>query len=502
MSTLSLQNVNKIYPNGVQAVFDFNLEIKDKEFVVFVGPSGCGKSTTLRMIAGFEKISSGRLYIDKTFVNNVEPKDRNIAMVFQNYALYPHMTVYENLAFALELRKIKCPIFETSENTEACLLKEKEIRKRIKECKKKYAKDQNSQTLLQEYISLYDELYAAHDLTMQTLKQKVGIDYEEIKELNNDTVALQKQIKDINKKINKYKNDSQFSQAAFDLLDQKKEQISENEKRIKYLEENEVPLTKKRHLTKDEMDLKINKTAGTIDLIKYLYRLPGALSGGQRQRVALGRAIVREPKVFLMDEPLSNLDAKLRVQTRGEITKIHKKVGATTIYVTHDQTEAMTMADRIVVMKDGYIQQIGTPEEIYNNPANQFVASFIGNPAMNFIKAHVKDGEAFTRDGNVNLKIDSKQKELLKNYNNQDIVVGVRPEKLGINEKKDASLKTVFDYDELLGYEQVIYSTLDGQSLMSKCAAGLVLKDNQELEISYNFADLYFFDESGKRIGE
>lgn len=243
MANLRLENINKIYDNKVQAVFDFNLEIKDKEFIVFVGPSGCGKSTTLRMIAGLEEISSGSLYIDNVLENDVPSKDRDIAMVFQSYALYPHMSVYDNMAFGMKIKKVP----------------------------------------------------------------------------------------------------------------------------------------------KDEIDKRIHEAARILEIEPYLKRKPKALSGGQRQRVALGRAIVRNAKVFLMDEPLSNLDAKLRVQMRSEIIKLHERIGATTIYVTHDQTEAMTMASRIVVMKDGYIQQIGAPKEIYEHPANMFVAGFLGSPAMNFI---------------------------------------------------------------------------------------------------------------------
>ena len=243
-SFISLQHINKIYPNRVQAVFDFNLEIKEREFIVFVGPSGCGKSTTLRMIAGLEEITGGDLYIDGEFANELEPKDRDTAMVFQSYALYPHMTVYDNMAFGLQMR----------------------------------------------------------------------------------------------------------------------------------------------HVPKEEIDERVKKAAEILQITEYLDRKPKALSGGQCQRVALGRAIVRNAKVFLMDEPLSNLDAKLRVQMRSEIVKLHNELGATTIYVTHDQIEAMTMASRIVVMSKGYVQQIGSPKVIYNHPANTFVATFIGSPAMNIIE--------------------------------------------------------------------------------------------------------------------
>ena len=259
MASLSLENICKIYPNGFEAVKDFNLEINDKDFIIFVGPSGCGKSTTLRMIAGLEDISKGNLKIDGKVVNDVEAKDRDIAMVFQSYALYPHLTVYDNMAFGLKLKKVP----------------------------------------------------------------------------------------------------------------------------------------------KDEIDKKVRYAAKILDLEKLLDRKPKALSGGQRQRVAMGRAIVREPKVFLMDEPLSNLDAKLRVQMRTEIAKLHERLGATMIYVTHDQTEAMTLGTKIVVMKDGVIQQVDTPQNLYNSPQNLFVAGFIGSPQMNFIDALVTE-----EDGKVVLKMD------------------------------------------------------------------------------------------------
>ncbi len=256
MASLSLQHINKTYPNGFEAVKDFNLEFEDKEFIIFVGPSGCGKSTTLRMIAGLEEITSGTLKIGDRVVNDVEPKDRDIAMVFQNYALYPHMTVYDNMAFGLKLRKVP----------------------------------------------------------------------------------------------------------------------------------------------KDQIDKMVKEAAKILDLEKLLDRKPKALSGGQRQRVAMGRAIVRDPKVFLMDEPLSNLDAKLRVQMRIEISKLHQRLGATIIYVTHDQTEAMTLGTRIVVMKDGVVQQVDSPQNLYNNPCNLFVAGFIGSPQMNFLDATVKvSGNEYTQ---------------------------------------------------------------------------------------------------------
>ena len=291
MASLSLQHINKTYPNGFQAVKDFNLEIEDKEFIIFVGPSGCGKSTTLRMIAGLEEISGGTLKIGDKVMNDVEPKDRDIAMVFQNYALYPHMTVYDNMAFGLKLRKVP----------------------------------------------------------------------------------------------------------------------------------------------KDQIDKAVREAARILDLEKLLDRKPKALSGGQRQRVAMGRAIVRNPKVFLMDEPLSNLDAKLRVQMRIEISKIHQRLGATIIYVTHDQTEAMTLGTRIVVMKDGVVQQVDTPQNLYQKPGNLFVAGFMGSPQMNFLDAAISE-----KGGNIIAKVGEHElaySQLLKlkalkdgGYVGKTVVLGIRPE--------------------------------------------------------------------------
>ena len=287
MATLKFVNINKIYDSKVQAVFDFNLDVKDKEFIVFVGPSGCGKSTTLRMVAGLEEITSGELYINDRLVNDIAPKDRDIAMVFQSYALYPHMTVFDNMAFGLKLRKIP----------------------------------------------------------------------------------------------------------------------------------------------KEEIEKRVNEAAAILGLEPYLNRRPKALSGGQRQRVALGRAIVRSPKVFLMDEPLSNLDAKLRVQMRSEIAKIHEKVGATTIYVTHDQTEAMTMATRIVIMKDGHIQQIGSPKEVYNFPANIFVGGFIGSPAMNFVTGRYIDGkfviEADKTQRRIEVELTDELRANIQGYEGEEVVFGI-----------------------------------------------------------------------------
>ena len=344
MATVELKNINKIYNNNVQAVFDFNLKIKDREFIVFVGPSGCGKTTTLRMVAGLEEITSGQLLIDGEVMNDVAPRDRNIAMVFQSYALYPHFTVYDNMAFGLKLRKF----------------------------------------------------------------------------------------------------------------------------------------------SRNEIDRRVQNAAEKLGLKPYLDRKPAALSGGQRQRVALGRAIVRDAKVFLMDEPLSNLDAKLRVQMRSELIKIHESLGTTTIYVTHDQIEAMTMASRIVVMKDGWIQQIGAPKEIYDKPNNIFVGGFIGTPPMNFVNGVVgKDGIfecGSHRFGVVRIPIPEEQLEVLKeqNYLEKDIIMGIRPEDISDQEEDfvkhpEWTHEFKVDISELLGAESQIRVKLPGKDVTCR----LVRKDNR-----------------------
>ena len=355
MATLKLENINKIYDNNVQAVFDFNLEIEDNEFIVFVGPSGCGKSTTIRMIAGLEEITSGNLYIDEKLVNNVEPKDRDIAMVFQSYALYPHMSVFDNMSFALKLQKM---------------------------------------------------------------------DKEEIKK-------------------------------------------------------------------------RVNHAAEILGLTEYLNRKPKALSGGQRQRVALGRAIVRNPKVFLMDEPLSNLDAKLRVQMRSEIIKLHERVDATTVYVTHDQTEAMTMATRIVVMKDGYIQQIGTPKEIYSNPANIFVAGFIGAPATNFLTGTYEDKHFTFGDHKIEV-LDSMVKDL-EPYNGKEVIMGVRPEDLSdaqvmVETNKDSTVKAEINVYELLGAEVFLYFTLEGASMTARVDPRTTAKTGDVIDFAIDMEKVHVFD--------
>lgn len=361
MAGLSLKNINKVYENGFKAVENFNLEIKDREFIVFVGPSGCGKSTTLRMIAGLEEISSGELYIGDRLVNDVAPKERDIAMVFQNYALYPHMTVYGNMAFALKLRK----------------------------------------------------------------------------------------------------------------------------------------------MPKDEIDKKVREAAKILDIEHLLDRKPKALSGGQRQRVAMGRAIVRHPKVFLMDEPLSNLDAKLRVQMRIEIAKLYTQLKTTFIYVTHDQTEAMTLGTRIVVMRDGIIQQVDTPKNIYNNPSNLFVATFIGSPQMNILygKTYEKDGTVFLKILNKEIPLSKEKAQILKDTNNcnTELIVGVRPENISCKEEdlkvKDAIIfEAEIDVSENLGAETYIHVKGDGRNMVIKTPTTDSVKTEGMLKFVIDLDKIHLFD--------
>lgn len=360
MSTVTLKHVYKVYPNATKknepvkpAVSDFCMEIQDKEFIVFVGPSGCGKSTTLRMIAGLEEITDGEIYIDDRLVNNVEPKDRDIAMVFQNYALYPHMSVYDNMAFGLKLRRIEVPKVDSEGNP--------------------------------------------------------------------------------------------------------------------VLDEAGNPVMIKRKYTKEEIDEKVHEAAKILAIEEYLDRKPKALSGGQRQRVALGRTIVRKPKVFLLDEPLSNLDAKLRATMRAEIIKLHEKLGATFIYVTHDQVEAMTMGTRIVVMKDGYIQQIGAPQHLYDEPVNVFVAGFIGTPQMNFFDGMIYPDGTVTFAGNQQIKLPP---EILAKFDEEkigdglQIILGIRPGDLRLSDEyhEGYSVSCKIDVIEALGNETIIYADCNRSS--------------------------------------
>ena len=380
MASVSLRHIYKKYPGGVTAVSDFNLEIKDKEFLVLVGPSGCGKTTTLRMVAGLEEISEGELFIGDQLVNDVAPKDRKIAMVFQNYALYPHMTVFENMAFGLKLNKTP----------------------------------------------------------------------------------------------------------------------------------------------KEEIKRRVEEAARILDITHLLDRKPKALSGGQKQRVALGRAIVRNPKVFLLDEPLSNLDAKLRAAMRTELTKLHNRVGTTFIYVTHDQVEAMTMATRIVVMKDGLIQQVDTPQNLYDSPCNLFVAGFIGTPQMNFINGTLnKKGEDLYFDfENVSVKLPAEKANnpALKDYIGQEVVLGLRPECIydqpaQVEAHSDASFEAYVDVTELMGAEIYLYLNVgkseegdgkikivnEGTNLIARVSSRSTSRAGDVIKVAFDTSRCHIFDKDTER---
>lgn len=368
MANISLRNIHKTYSGGIKAVSDFNLEIEDKEFIILVGPSGCGKSTLLRMVAGLEEITEGELYIGDKLVNGLEPKDRNIAMVFQSYALYPHMTVYKNMAFALKLRKTP----------------------------------------------------------------------------------------------------------------------------------------------KAEIDRKVHEVARMLDIESLLKRKPKHLSGGQRQRVALGRAMVRDPAVFLLDEPLSNLDAKLRTSTRTEITKLHKRLETTFIYVTHDQTEAMTMGDKIVVMNDGLIQQVDTPQKLYEHPRNKFVAGFIGTPQMNFLNVKIeksKDGHvAKFKDFNLPVPPSRIRTESISRYEGREVTLGIRPESLEIASDAEGQpgygiIEATVDIAEMMGSEIYLYAACDEDNIIARIPVQDNLDSGDKIKLALDCNRIHLFDdETGEVI--
>lgn len=356
MATVVLKDITKVYDGNVKAVDSVNITIEDREFVVLVGPSGCGKSTTLRMVAGLEDITSGELTIDDKIVNDVPPKDRDIAMVFQNYALYPHMSVYDNMAFGLKIRKFP----------------------------------------------------------------------------------------------------------------------------------------------KEEIEQRVHEAAKILDIEELLDRKPKALSGGQRQRVAVGRAIVRQPKVFLFDEPLSNLDAKLRVQMRAEISSLHNRLNATMIYVTHDQVEAMTMADKIVVMKLGLIQQIGSPLDLYDTPANKFVAGFIGSPPMNFLNVKiVKDGDAvYADEGDFRIKLDDERAKLLKDHVGKQVTFGLRPEDMAVAEKAEEgkTINAEVSVIEPLGAETHVFVNTRNHQLIARLGPTISQKVGDKISLTPKVEKITFFD--------
>ncbi|WP_448378967.1 ABC transporter ATP-binding protein [Fervidobacterium sp.] len=364
MAQVDLEHVWKIYEGKVEAVKDATFTVEDKEFVVLLGPSGCGKTTTLRMIAGLEEITKGTIKIDGRVVNDVEPKDRDIAFVFQNYALYPHMTVYENMAFGLKLRKVP----------------------------------------------------------------------------------------------------------------------------------------------KDEIERRVREAARILEIEHLLDRKPRQLSGGQRQRVAVGRAIVRNPKVFLFDEPLSNLDAKLRVQMRAELKKLHMRLEATIVYVTHDQVEAMTMADKIVIMKDGVIQQIGSPYEVYNRPANIFVAGFIGSPSMNFIPGKIIRGEGglWVKTSGLKLKVPTEYEDKLSKYIDKDIIFGIRPENIydkmfAIAPKPENTAEVMVDVVEPLGSETLLHVIAGEDRLVARVNAKTQAKEGQKIDLVFDMSTMHVFDKETEK---
>ncbi len=382
-SFVSLKGINKVYPNGVQAVFDFNLEINKNDFIVLVGPSGCGKSTTLRMVAGLEDISSGYLYIDKVLSNYLPSKSRDISMVFQSYALYPQMSVYDNIAFPLRIRKYDKKKYDykcVSYKEVLKLLTEEDL---VDSIFKSFDKTVNFGKPYQYIATKYNCLDLSAKTLLKAVLKKTKLQFlaDEFKnfkdELVNEFEAL------LATRLEALQNKGNILNDEYVYLDK----------------ETNEEIHIKAKLTEQEIRNKVFEAATILDLGPYLDRLPKELSGGQMQRVALGRAIVRNAKVFLMDEPLSNLDAKLRVMMRSEIVRIHEQIGATTIYVTHDQTEAMTMATRIVVMSKGWVQQVGTPKEVYSKPNNLFVAKFIGSPAMNIFDGTYDNGYVTLEDG-------------------------------------------------------------------------------------------------------
>ena len=517
---VSLQHIDKVYDNGVQAIFDFNLDIKKHEFIVFVGPSGCGKSTTLRMIAGLENITNGHLFIDGEYVNDVTPKDRNIAMVFQSYALYPHMSVYDNMAYSLKINKVPTKILIKEDEIKINAI-EKELNKAFNEFRKINKKRSALQKLANQKENLERDLSSITDPNkankFQIQIQKINHKLINVNEVNDKFNTLDASVDEISNRLAKAKDEAKYEMR----IDEN--HVKDLENQINFAKENkedkrvkeltillekaktvEVPVTKLKHLSKNEINRRVHEAARILQIEEYLDRKPKALSGGQRQRVALGRAIVRHAKVFLMDEPLSNLDAKLRVQMRSEIVHLHNELNATTIYVTHDQTEAMTMASRIVIMKSGHIQQIGTPSEIYRNPINLFVAGFIGSPAMNFFNADYKEGVLSFENG-TKIKIPASLLEGKAIPNK--VIFGIRPEDIhpgdGEHAKEfpDAIVELRVKVAELLGSEYYIHSDFDGKDLIAKMEAVKPIAVNELLKVCFNLRKIHLFDlESEKCI--
>jgi len=476
MAEVKLENINKVYPNGFHAVHNFNLSIKDKEFIVFVGPSGCGKTTTLRMIAGLEEITSGKLYIDNRLCNDENPKDRDIAMVFQSYALYPHMTVYKNMAFGLKMRLVPNEVLDEN-NSPVLAIDERKIHQLEKDLRRVHKFISNSAKDKKTVNKKIDE-------SINRMQHKVDHDAK-LNDLDKD--RIRGDIKTYNEYRDNYNKDYESR------LVEMNEKIKGIQEKIDFFKKTPVPKYVYKHIPKDEIDQRVHEAAQILEIEDYLDRKPFALSGGQRQRVALGRAIVRKAKVFLMDEPLSNLDAKLRVQMRAEIIKLHERINATTIYVTHDQTEAMTMATRIVVMKDGYVQQIGTPMDIYNHPANKFVAGFIGSPSMNFYNTTYTNGTVSIED--LDIKLPKQTVDVMKDYQGQEVILGIRPEDVKISlEKIPNSIQQEVQISELLGSELILHFSLGKSAFCAKVFGNKVISAHTNVYVTVDPAAIHFFD--------
>lgn len=445
MANVVLKNVYKFYEKNMKpAVSDFNLEIADKEFVVFVGPSGCGKSTTLRMIAGLEHITFGEVAIDGRVINDLEPKDRDIAMVFQNYALYPHMTVYDNIAFGLRNGRTFCVRRDVSYKAKDKSGKPIGLFAQLFGRVKKELRDAQGNVVTgEDGLPVYE-----------VRKNKDGSDR---KDKNGAPVYAKRRYTD-EEKWGRILRDEEGKPVRIPVQDKKTGQPKRGK-------DGEI-LYKKRRYTKEEIDDKVKEAARILDIVQYLSRKPGQLSGGQRQRVAIGRSIVRKPKVFLFDEPLSNLDAKLRNQMRAEILALRKKIDTTFVYVTHDQVEAMTLGDRIVIMKDGVIQQVGTPSELFDRPANLFVAGFIGTPQMNFFDGVLKreGGEytAYIGDRKIPLSAQMRESLAARNIEEREIVLGIRPEHiLLVGEEREDVLHGTVTISEMMGSELYVHTVYE-----------------------------------------
>jgi len=505
MATVTLKHVYKVYENSGKkkgeeikpAVSDFCMDIEDKEFIVFVGPSGCGKSTTLRMIAGLEDITEGEIYIGDLLVNDVEPKDRDISMVFQNYALYPHMTVYDNMAFALKLRKIpreerdKSTIVAKDKNGKPLNFVQRLFARTYEEVRDEKSEIVYKEDGTPEYVPVY----------LKQRKNEKDSTERQVKKDKNGNVVYKKRRYTIDEYAGKPILDENGRPKYIAVLNKDGEPKKDKLGNIIY---------KKRKYTKQEINEKVHAAAKILDIDRYLERKPKALSGGQRQRVALGRAIVRMPKVFLLDEPLSNLDAKLRAAMRAEIIKLHEKLGTTFIYVTHDQVEAMTMGTRIVVMKDGFVQQIGAPQYLFENPVNVFVAGFIGSPQMNLFDGHV------TSDGVVTFANGQKivlPKEEFNKFDKEkiddgtDVVLGIRPGDIKLAEKpaEGESVSCKVTVVEVLGTETIIYADLDMYSedikksstvITASVKSGNIPARREVINLQFDLSKVQLFEKS------